>query len=258
MHLSRSGCPVLCALLATFCLTLVPQAYGAQETATDTKAAAKPAATRLPPARQFYLGRKIAQTMHYKGAQWLIRDQREREERCSLVLEQLGVRTGMTVCDMGCGNGFYSLKLARLVGPNGRVFAVDIQPQMLFMLRARAEEDGIENITPLLASVHDPRLPRASTDLILLVDVYHELSHPERVLGALRRALKPKGLVVLVEYRDEDPKVPIRPLHKMSKRQIIRELDANGFKLARQFDGLPWQHMMFFARDPQWAPRDTP
>jgi ubiquinone/menaquinone biosynthesis C-methylase UbiE len=187
--------------------------------------------------------------MHYAGAEWLIRNEREREERCSLMLTNLGVKPGSTVCDMGCGNGFHSLFLAQMVGPEGHVLAVDIQPEMLALLRDRMEKDGIENITPVLGSVHDPRLPDNSVDLILLVDVYHEFSHPEHMLAAMRKSLAPGGLIVLVEFRAEDPEVPIKPLHKMSKEQIMKELPPNGFKLAKEFDRLPWQHMMFFAKD---------
>lgn len=196
-----------------------------------------------------YMGRRIAQTMHYEGAPWLIRDSREREERCSLLLANLGIRRGMTVCDMGCGNGFYSLPMARLVGPTGRVLAVDIQPEMLAMLEQRQVEAGLDNIETILGLVYDPKLPEGEVDLILLVDVYHEFSHPEPMLAAMRRALKPDGLIALVEYRAEDPNVPIQPLHKMSKRQILKEFPANGFKLVKEFDRLPWQHLMFFARD---------
>ncbi len=202
-----------------------------------------------PPPLTEYKGRLIAQTMHYAGAEWLIRNEREREERCSLMLANLGVKRGMTICDMGCGNGFYSLQLAQMVGPQGRVLAVDIQPEMLYLLRERMEAEQVENVTPILGSLHDPRLPDASVDLMLLVDVYHEFSHPEHMLAAIRRSLAPGGLVVLVEFRGEDPNVPIKPEHKMTKEQIMKELPPNGFKLVKEFDKLPWQHMMFFARD---------
>jgi SAM-dependent methyltransferase len=185
------------------------------------------------------MGRQIAQTMHFEGAPWLIRDNREREERCSLMLANLGVKPGMTVCDMGCGNGFYSLQLARLVGPTGRVLAVDIQPEMLKMLEEREAAAKIDNVDTILGTLHDPKLPEGAVDLILLVDVYHEFSHPEHMLAAMRRALKPDGLIALVEYRAEDPSVPIKPLHKMSKRQILNEFPANGFKLVKEFDRLP-------------------
>jgi len=203
----------------------------------------------IPPGPRFYKGREIARTMHYSGAEWLIRENRENEERCSKMLAELGIEPGMTICDMGCGNGFYSLPIARDVGPEGRVLCVDIQPEMLESLRDRAERASAANIVPILGTVIDPKLPEGAVDLILCVDVYHELSHPEPMLAAMRRSLKEDGLLVLVEYRAEDPSVPIKKLHKMSKKQILKELVPNGFELVREFDGLPWQHMMFFGRD---------
>ena len=200
----------------------------------------------IPPALEEYMGRRIARTMHYAGAEWLIRDRREREERCSLMLANLGIRPGMTVCDMGCGNGFHSIPMAKMAGDNGMVVGVDVQPEMLGFLRERMEDQGIENIIPILGSYHNPRLPPNSIDLVLMVDVYHEFSHPEQMLASIRKSLKPEGLVVLVEYREEDKSVPIKPLHKMSKAQVNKELKANGFELVKEFDKLPWQHMMFF------------
>jgi ubiquinone/menaquinone biosynthesis C-methylase UbiE len=196
-----------------------------------------------------YKGRRIATTMHYRGAPWLLRDDREEQERCSLLLANLGVQPSMTVCDMGCGNGFYALQLAKMVGPDGRILAVDIQPEMLELLRDRAARKQITNIEPILSEAHDPKLPEGKIDLILLVDVYHEFSHPEQMLAAMRRSLSPTGLIALLEYRAEDPKVPIKPLHKMTKKQILKEFPPNGFKLVKEFDRLPWQHMMFFGRD---------
>jgi ubiquinone/menaquinone biosynthesis C-methylase UbiE len=210
-----------------------------------------------PKALTEYKGRRIATTMHYRGAPWLVRDEREREERCSLMLANLGVKPGMTVCDIGCGNGYYSLQLAEMVGPTGRVLAVDIQPEMLDMLRKRAADREVTNIKPILGLPHDPRLPAGKVDLILLVDVYHEFSHPEHMLAAMRRSLSPGGLIALLEYREEDPNVPIKPLHKMSKRQIMKEYVPNGFKLVKQFDRLPWQHMMFFGRDERFGGEDA-
>tara|TARA_B100000809_G_scaffold262133_1_gene312426 strand:+ start:2816 stop:3523 length:708 start_codon:yes stop_codon:yes gene_type:complete len=203
----------------------------------------------IPPGKEIYMGRRIAQTMHFTGAPWLIRNTREREERCSLMLANLGIKPGMTVCDMGCGNGFHTLKMAKMTGPTGAVLAVDVQPEMLKLLRERSEKEGIENITPILGSFHQPRLPPNSVDLILLVDVYHEFSHPVTMLKGMRDSLRPEGVIVLVEFRAEDPKVPIKLLHKMSKEQILKELPANGFKLVKDYDKLPWQHMMFFGRD---------
>ena len=203
----------------------------------------------IPPGKEVYMGRRIAQTMHFEGAPWLIRNTREREERCSLMLANLGIKPGMTVCDMGCGNGFHTLKMAKMTGPTGSVLAVDVQPEMLKLLRDRSEKEGIENITPILGSFHHPRLPPNSVDMILLVDVYHEFSHPVTMLKGMRESLRPDGVIVLVEFRSEDNSVPIKPLHKMSKKQILKELPANGFKLVKDYDKLPWQHMMFFGRD---------
>ena len=211
--------------------------------------APKPEA-KIPPAPGTYMGRRVAQTMHYAGAPWLMREGRDREEGTKLLLEKLDVKPGTTICDMGCGNGFYTLPLARMTGAEGRVYAVDIQQQMLDLLEARARKAGITNIEPTLGTFVDPKLPDTSIDLILLVDVYHEMSHPEHMLKAMRKALTPDGRLVLVEFRGEDPDVPIKPLHKMTKKQILKELVPNGFKLAGEFDGLPMQHVMTFAIDP--------
>ena len=208
-----------------------------------------PVETELPPALTHYLGREIAQTMHYTGAEWLTRESRQREEDCTTMLAALDVQLGQTVCDLGCGNGFYTLELARLVGEDGRVLAVDIQPEMLTLLRERAKAAEVGNVEPILGSLIDPCLPDGELDLILLVDVYHELSHPVEVLRELREALKPDGRIALVEFRLEDRNVPIKLLHKMSKEQIAIEFPANGFKLVEEFDELPWQHLMFFRRD---------
>jgi len=204
---------------------------------------------RPPPALKEYLGRRIAQTMHYSGAEWLTRDNREQEERCSLMLANLGIKRGMAICDMGCGNGFYTLQLAKMTGESGHVYAVDIQPEMLKLLNRRADEQDVRNVSPILGTFTDPRLPKGKIDLILLVDVYHEFSHPQQMLAAMREALSPDGVCALVEFRAEDATVPIKPEHKMTKEQILKEWPDNGFKLVKEFEGLPWQHLMFFARD---------
>lgn len=199
------------------------------------------------------MGRRIAFTMQAgpngEGAQWLIRKTRQREEDCAALLKNLDLKPGMVVCDMGSGNGFYSLQMAKLVGAKGSVLAVDIQRKMLRLLQARAEEQGIKNVKRILGTIADPKLPKGKVNLILCVDVYHEFSHPTQMLRAMRESLAPGGVIALAEYREEDPKVPIRPLHKMSKKQILKEYSANGFKLVREFDGLPWQHLMYFGRD---------
>ncbi len=206
------------------------------------------------PAKE-YKGREIAQTMHYLGAPWLTRESREREEDCKTMLAALHVKPGDVVCDLGCGNGFYTLKLAKLVGDKGKVIAVDIQREMLELLKDRAAEEKVTNIETVLGTVVDPKLPANSIDLLLLVDVYHEFSNPEEMLAAIRKSLKPTGRIALAEFRAEDPNVPIKPLHKMSKAQILKEFPTNGYKLVEEFDKLPWQHLMFFERDD--APPET-
>ena len=207
----------------------------------------------IPPGLKVYMGRKIAQTMHWMGAEWLTRTRREREEAGTVMFEQLKIKPGQRVCDMGCGNGYYTLPMAKAVGKEGRVYAVDIQKEMLTMLRRRADKEKLENIIYVHGELHDPKLPRGRVDLLLMVDVYHEFSHPVHMLTAIRESLAPGGRVALVEYRAEDDTVPIKPDHKMSKEQIMKEYTANGFKLVESFDELPWQHLMFFevAEDPE-------
>jgi ubiquinone/menaquinone biosynthesis C-methylase UbiE len=195
-----------------------------------------------------YKGRSIAPTMDYAGAPWLTRESREDEERPELLLEALDLLPGMVVA--GAGNGYHALRMAERIGPAGRVLAVDIQQEMLDELEARAAEEGIENVETILGEIDDPRLPEGIVDLALMVDVYHELSHPEEMLAAVRRSLSSGGRMVLVEFRAEDPDVPIKPEHKMSKEQILKEILPNGFSLAEEFDELPWQHVMMFTAEP--------
>ena len=200
----------------------------------------------IPPAQTHHMGREIAQTMHYTGAPWLVRESRQREEDCRMLLEALAIKPGQTVCDLGCGNGFYTVELAKRVGPTGTVYAVDIQPEMLRMLAERAVLENLPNIRPVLGTPIDPRLPAGKVDVVLCVDVYHEFSHPEPMLARIRESLAPGGRLVLAEFRGEDPAVPIKPLHKMTKAQVRAELEPAGFALAREFDRLPWQHLLFF------------
>jgi ubiquinone/menaquinone biosynthesis C-methylase UbiE len=196
-----------------------------------------------------YMGRQIAPPMHFSGAGWLTRDSRVREEAPAKLLRALHLKPGQVVCDFGCGNGYYTVQLAKRVGPDGKVYAVDIQQEMLDLLAERASPRGLKNITPVLATPENPGLPAAIFDLVIMVDVYHELSQPAEVLAAVRASLKPKGRLVLVEFREEDPEVPILPLHKMSQGQVLKEVPPNGFKLVGQFDALPWQHVLEFGRD---------
>ncbi len=206
-------------------------------------------------ARRVYLGRIVAAPMGHQGAPWLIRDNRDDEENASESFDQLKLTEGMTVCDLGCGNGYWTLPIAKKVTETGRVIAVDIQREMLQKLRLRAAKEQVGNIEPILGAVDDPNLPEGEIDLVLMVDVYHEFSHPESMLWHIHRSLKPTGVIALLEYREEDPAVPIKPLHKMSKKQILKEYEHNHFKLVSEYNNLPWQHLMFFARDD--SPREA-
>lgn len=198
-----------------------------------------------------YMGREIAQTMHYTGAEWLIRASREREEATGEVMKQLNLKPGMVVGDIGSGNGYYTLKMAKAVGEDGKVYAVDIQQEMLDLLKERSQQDGKANIEVILGEEKTVNLPVKKLDMALLVDVYHEFSYPAEMLKSIHESLKKDGVIALLEYREEDPEVPIKPLHKMSKKQILKEYQANGFTLSNEFDGLPWQHLMFFKKAAQ-------
>ena len=194
------------------------------------------------------MGREIAHVMGHQAAGWLERPDRETEERTDLLVEAMQLKPKEVVADIGAGSGYFCWRMAKLVGPEGRILAVDIQQEMLDDLEKRAGISGVENVQTVRGEVHDPKLEPDSCDLILLVDVYHEFSHPVPMLAAMRTALKPDGVVALVEFRGEDPEVPIKTEHKMSKDQIKKEWEANGFSLDREFDGLPWQHLMFWKR----------
>lgn len=196
--------------------------------------------------RSHYLGRPVARTMHWTGAPWLLRETREKEENGVLLREWLDCKPGHVVCDLGSGNGYHSLPLAQAVAPHGEVLAVDLQPEMLAMLKVRAGDAGITNIRTIEGAIDDPHLEPASCDLVLMVDVYHELSHPVRVLGHVRRSLRPGGRVVLVEFRSEDPEVRIKTEHKMPQVQVLDEMARNGFRFQAGTGALPWQHVLAF------------
>ena len=200
-----------------------------------------------------YLGRRIAQPMGYAHMNWLSRPERIQEENPQEMLEQLNLKDGLVVCDLGSGDGYHTVQMATRVGPTGKVVAVDIQPEMLQALSRRLAEMKLENVETVLGEIWDPKLQEKSIDLVLMVDVYHEFSHPVHMLAALRKALKPNGLIALVEFRAEDPTVLIKPEHKMTKAQILKEYTANGFKVAKEYDRLPWQHLMFMQRDESWV-----
>ena len=191
-------------------------------------------------------GREYALPMSAAGAAWLDRDERNREEDTELSLKLIEVRPGSVVADIGAGSGYYATRMARLVGPAGRVYAVDIQQAMLDIIRDRMARDRLTNIDLVLGSDTDPKLPRAAVDLVIMVDVYHEFSQPQVMLRRIRESLKPDGRLVLLEYRGEDPRVPILPLHKMTVAQARTEVEAEGFTLATVKEDLPWQHVLVF------------
>ncbi|QEF99027.1 Demethylmenaquinone methyltransferase [Stieleria maiorica] len=252
-----SACSLV--LLAFVTGVLLPSTCQAQDAAgqpaAETSAASGESEARQSDtkpeekARKSYLGRVVAKPMSHLGASWLVRPERDQEENASESFQKLDLKPGMVLCDLGCGNGYWTLPMARKVGEEGAVYAVDIQPEMLQKLRQRADQFGLKNIRPVLGTIDNPKLPENEIDLLLMVDVYHEFSHPQSMLWEIRRSLTPTGVVALLEYRKEDPTVPIKLLHKMSKRQIMKEYQANGFKLVREYNELPWQHLMFFARD---------
>ena len=191
-------------------------------------------------------GRRIAGVMGVGGAGWLERSEREIEELPETALDAIGIQPGMTVADVGAGVGYFTIRLAKRVGPGGKVWGNDVQPEMLTMLRERAANAKLSNIETVLGTEGDPKLPRGAFDLILLVDVYHEFSQPQRMLQKLRLALKPGGRLVLLEYRKEDPHIPIRSEHKMSVQEAKTEVEAEGFTLQKVLPDLPRQHILIF------------
>lgn len=193
-------------------------------------------------------GRRIASVMGFGGADWLERSEREIEELPEAALDAIGVKPGMTVADVGAGSGYFTVRLARRVGPTGKVYAEDIQPEMLRILKKRLESANFTNIETVLGTETDPRLPPNQLDLILMVDVYHEFSQPQRMLRKIKESLKEDGRLVLLEYRKEDPWVPIRPEHKMSVAEAKLELEDEGYLLEAVKPDLPRQHILIFKR----------
>jgi len=193
-------------------------------------------------------GRPFAQVMDASGASWLDRSERDVEEAPDDALDIIGVKKGTTVADIGAGSGYMTVKLSKRVGANGVVYATDIQPAMIDLLDKRLKKAKLVNVTTILGAIDDPRLPPASIDMALMVDVYHELSQPQVMLRKIQDALKPGGRLVLLEYRKEDPSIPIRPEHKMSVAEAKTELEAEGFKLTIVDDSLPRQHVLIFTK----------
>jgi len=195
-----------------------------------------------------YMGREIAGVMGWQGASWLEREEREREERTDLLLAALPLRPGMVVADIGAGTGYLTRRMAPAVMPGGLALAVDVQPEMVRMLEAMVRQTGLTQIQPRLGAEDDVRLSAASVDLAIMVDVYHELAYPYEMLDSITRALKPSGLLVFVEYRAEDERVPIKPVHKMSEAQVKREAAIHPLVWDRTIATLPWQHVVIFRK----------
>jgi tRNA A58 N-methylase Trm61 len=195
-------------------------------------------------------GRQYAGTMGMAGAPWLVRSEREAEEHPDQALDELKIAKGATVADIGAGVGYMSWRLAERVGPTGKVYANDIQAPMLEQLRKNIEQRHLTNVETILGEPDDPKLPQGRMDLVLMVDVYHEFSEPRKMLRHIRESLKPDGRMVLLEYRAEDPKVPILALHKMTVDQVKAEIEPEGFRLDKVIETLPRQHILIFRRKP--------
>ena len=193
-------------------------------------------------------GRTYANLMGANGAGWLVRPEREAEEHPDAALDAIGIAKGSTVADIGAGAGYMTWRMAERVGPAGKVYANDIQPKMLELLRQNMQERKLANVEAVQGTVDDPKLPAGTIEMALLVDVYHEFSEPQKMLRHIREALQPQGRLVLVEYRAEDPKVPIRPEHKMSVEQAKLEVEAEGYRLDKVIETLPRQHILIFRR----------
>ena len=198
---------------------------------------------------KFYLGREIAHVMGHQGADWLERPERAEEEKPDQMIELLGLKNGQVVADIGAGTGYISWRMAQKVRPNGKVYAVDIQQEMLDLLGTNVKKRGITNVVPVLGTETDPRLPAGTVDLVIMVDVYHEFSEPLEMMRNIVKALKQGGRVAFVEYRAEDPNVPIKAVHKMSEAQVKKEAAAAGLEWEKTFTDLPRQHVIL-ARKP--------
>ena len=198
---------------------------------------------------KFYLGREIAQVMGHEAAGWLDRPEREKEEQPTKLLDTLKLRPGEVVADVGAGSGYLTFRIAERVGPTGKVLAVDIQPEMLALIRQRMKQRGVTNVEPVLGTVSDPKLPAAAVDTILMVDVYHEFSHPYEMTEAMVKSLKPGGRLVFVEYRLEDESVPIKLVHKMSVKQVVKEMGPFPLRHVKTYEDLPWQHVIVFEKN---------
>jgi ubiquinone/menaquinone biosynthesis C-methylase UbiE len=197
---------------------------------------------------KFYMGREIAHVMGHQAADWLERPEREEEEKTDLMIKSLPVRPGDVVADIGAGSGYFEPRLSKMVGPKGSVLAVDIQPEMLELLTNKMAAAKITNVKGILGTIDDPKLPSNTVDLVLMVDVYHEFSHPFEMIENICKSLRPGGRVAFVEFRGEDPNVPIKPLHKMTEAQVRKEMAVHPLEWVETISVLPRQHIIVFKR----------
>ena len=194
-----------------------------------------------------YMGREIAHVMGFQGMYWLERPEREQEERTRVLLKNMEIETTDVIADIGAGSGYHVFKMAELAS-KGTIYAVDIQDEMLAALRVKKEDRKISNVAIVKGSEKSCNLPSNSVDKVLIVDVYHEMSYPLEVMATVHQALRNSGKLYLIEYRGEDPKVPIKRLHKMTEAQAVKEMQAAGFRLKQNISNLPWQHCMVFVK----------
>ncbi|MFB9292859.1 class I SAM-dependent methyltransferase [Persicitalea jodogahamensis] len=242
--------PLFLAIALPFlasCTTSSSQQKTAAETAADTSVYGRVTATRDGIGKTYY-GREIAHVMGFGGASWLERDERQEEENTALAISKLPIKASSVVADIGAGTGYYTFRIAPKV-PQGKVFAVDVQDESVQFLRKKAGQLGLKNVEVVKGDAKSPNLPDASVDLAIMVDVYHELEYPHEMLQNLRKVLKADGKILLLEYRKEDPSIPIKELHKLSVAQANKEMAASGFRLIQRGDFLPIQHFLLYQKE---------
>lgn len=251
--LKRALLPVARCLPAFLVLAFAIPVIAADKKEGSRKDPNHPGYTQLPQKSRDgigkeYMGREISFVMGHRGASWLERKSREEEEKPALLIKSLKLKPGDNVADIGCGSGYFTRRLAKPIGPKGTVYAVDIQPEMLTILKAKMAEAGVDNYKPILGTIEDPKLPESAIDLVLFVDVYHEFSHPYEMISNICKSLKKGGRIVWVEYRKEDPKVKILPLHKMSEEQVKKEAAVHPLEHVETISVLPQQHIIIFKK----------
>lgn len=235
-------------LLLASVLVLAPGSYAKDESTNSSALYETRAEHDRDGIGKFFMGREIAHVMGHQGADWLERPEREAEENTVLMVDSLKLKKGEAVADIGAGTGYVARKLSKKIGDKGTVYAVEIQQEMLDILTNKAVQAGVLNIKPILGTIKDAKLPAASVDTILLVDVYHEFDHPFEMTQSMCNALKPGGRIAFVEYRGEDPKVPIKPVHKMTVAQLRKEMALHPLEWKETIEVLPRQHIVIFTK----------